>query len=80
MVSAARATGDTEKGRERLARTRSRGERRTPEDVVRDTGRLWAGTWGVPGAGLLRRGGALRLDPAWSGLGWKDRRYNGEHA
>lgn len=80
MVSAARAAGVSEKGREHLARTRSRGGWRTLEDAVRDTSKLWAGTWGLPGAGLLRRGGALRLDLAWSGLGRKDRRCNGEHA
>lgn len=63
MVSAARAAGDTEKGRERLARTRSRGGRRTPEDVVRDTSRLWAGTWGCSGGGASAEGRSPQARP-----------------
>lgn len=59
MVSAARAAGDAEKGRERLARTWSRGGWRTPEDVVRDTSRLWAGTGGCRGRGPQARPGVV---------------------
>lgn len=68
MVSAARAAGDAEKGRERLARTRSRGRWRTPEDAVRDTSKLWAGTWGCPGGGASAEGRSPQARPGVVGF------------